>query len=125
MVEQIVKHRAERIPAWQLKVGERDVDLDILRIRAAAEGVPNDRIVADAQTGWLARQALLVLDAARDVGVAVEQPCLLYGVHLAVPRPSSSRFVLDECIDGVDGLDMRIGRRSDGGGKHQNRQAAV
>ncbi|MFO0891730.1 MAG: mandelate racemase/muconate lactonizing enzyme family protein [Isosphaeraceae bacterium] len=68
------------LPGWgyrrfQLKVGG-DPHVDIARIRAvAAELQPGDRLVADANTGWLMHDALRVVRAVRDIDVYIEQPC--------------------------------------------------
>lgn len=104
MAERIAAHRKDGIGAWQLKVGGADEDLDVARIRAAVDAAPGDLIVADANTGWLTHQALKVVNAVKDMDVAIEQPCLSYEECRIVRRHTSLPFVLDECIDSVDTL---------------------
>ena len=77
----------------------------IERIRAAAAVLqPGDRLVADANTGWLAHQAARVVRAVRDVDVYIEQPCLSYDECLSIRRRSDLPFILDETIDSVEML---------------------
>ncbi|HET6879471.1 MAG TPA: enolase C-terminal domain-like protein [Pirellulales bacterium] len=77
--------------------------MDIERIRTvAAQLQPRNRLVADANTGWLAHDALLVVRAVRDIDVYIEQTCVSYEECLAVRRHCEQPFVLDEVIDGVD-----------------------
>ena len=104
MADRIAAHRAEGFRAWQLKVGGDDPEADIARIRAAREAAPGDLIVADANTGWLAHQALRVARAVRDLDVAIEQPCLSLEECLTVRRHTDLPFVLDESIDSVEAL---------------------
>jgi L-alanine-DL-glutamate epimerase-like enolase superfamily enzyme len=84
---------------FQLKVGG-DPDVDIARIQAvAAKLLPGDRLVADANTGWVQHEAVRVAKAVREVDVYIEQPCLTYEECLAVRRQCEHPFVLDENID--------------------------
>ena len=39
---------------------------------------PGDKLVADANTGWLMHEAMRVVNAVRDVDVYIEQPCTTY-----------------------------------------------
>ncbi len=104
MAKRIAEYRAEGYRRFQLKVGG-DPDVDIARIRmAAAELEPGDRLVADANTGWLMHDAMRVVGAVRDVDVYIEQPCATYEECLSVRRHTDHPFVLDEIIDGVDVL---------------------
>jgi hypothetical protein len=65
----------------------------------AAKLQPGDRLVADANTGWVQHEAVRVAKAVRDVEVYIEQPCLTYEECLAVRRQCPHPFVLDENID--------------------------
>ena len=66
---------------------------------------PGDRLIADANTGWLhARRACAWSRAVRDVDVYIEQPCLTYEECLSVRRHTDHPFVLDEVIDSIDVL---------------------
>jgi L-alanine-DL-glutamate epimerase-like enolase superfamily enzyme len=104
MAGRVAGYRAEGYRRFQLKVGG-DPDVDVERIRAvAAQLRPGDRLIADANTGWLMHDALRVVRAVRDVDVYIEQPCLTYEECLTVRRHTDHPFVLDEVIDGIDPL---------------------
>src|SRR6185312_12900286 len=104
MAERVAAYRAEGYRRFQLKVGG-DPDLDIVRIReAAAKLHPGDRLIADANTGWLMHDAMRVTRAVRDIDVYIEQPCLTYEECLSVRRHTNHPFILDEVIDGIDAL---------------------
>src|SRR5258708_21860362 len=104
MAGRVAGYRAEGYRRFQLKVGgEAAVDVD--RIRAvAAQLQPGDRLIADANTGWLMHDALRVVRAVRDVDVYIEQPCLSYEECLSVRRHTDHPFVLDEVVDSIDML---------------------
>src|SRR5438270_666742 len=70
----------------------------------AAQLQPGDRLIADANTGWLMHDALRVVRAVRDIDVYIEQPCLSYEECLTVRRHTDHPFVLDEVIDSLDVL---------------------
>ena len=104
MAENVAKYRSEGYTRFQLKVGF-GADTDIERIRAVSKMLePGDRLVADANTGWLPHDALRVIRAVRDVDVYIEQPCLTYEECLSVRRHCDHPFVLDEVVDGVNML---------------------
>jgi L-alanine-DL-glutamate epimerase-like enolase superfamily enzyme len=104
MAAKVAGYRAEGYHRFQLKVGG-DPDTDIERIRAVAAVLkPGDRLVADANTGWLQHEAIRVAKAVRDIDVYIEQPCYTYEECRAVRRQITQPFVLDEVIDGVDML---------------------
>lgn len=104
MAARVAAYRAEGYRRFQLKVGG-DPDVDIARIRAvAAKLETGDRLVADANTGWVQHEAVRVVKAVRDVDVYIEQPCLTYDECLAVRRQCPHPFVLDETIDSLDVL---------------------
>jgi L-alanine-DL-glutamate epimerase-like enolase superfamily enzyme len=104
MADNVAMYRAEGYRRFQLKVGG-DADTDIRRIRAvAAKMEPGDRLVADANTGWLMHDALRVVRGVADVDVYIEQPCLSYEECLSIRSRTNHPFVLDEVIDGVDTL---------------------
>ena len=101
MAAKVAGYRAEGYRRFQLKVGG-DPDTDIARIFAvAAELQPGDRLVADANTGWVQHEAVRIAKAVRDVDVYIEQPCLTYEECLAVRRRIPHPFVLDENIDDI------------------------
>jgi len=104
MAASVAGYREEGYRRFQLKVGG-DPDTDIDRIRACSEALETgDKLVADANTGWLRHDAMRVTAAVRDVDVYIEQPCASYEECLSVRRHSDRPFVLDESIDGIDTL---------------------
>ena len=104
MASKVAGYRAAGYRRFQLKVGGDPAD-DIARIHAvAAKLQPGDRLIADANTGWLMHDALRVVRAVKDVDVYIEQPCLTYEECLTVRRHTDHPFVLDEVIDGIDVL---------------------
>src|SRR3954470_1426846 len=104
MAARVAGYRAEGYRRFQLKVGG-DPGEDVDRIRAVAAVLqPGDRLVADANTGWLMHDALRVVRAVRDVDVYIEQPCLSYEECLSVRRHTDHPFILDEVIDSIDML---------------------
>jgi L-alanine-DL-glutamate epimerase-like enolase superfamily enzyme len=101
MADRVAGYRKEGYRRFQLKVGG-DPDVDIARIRAVAARLqPGDRLVADANTGWVQHDAVRVARAVRDVDVYLEQPCLTYDECLAVRRQTPHPMVLDELIDDI------------------------
>src|SRR5437764_1218615 len=104
MARRVAGYRAEGYRRFQLKVGGDPIQ-DIARIRAVAEQLqPGDRLIADANTGWLMHDALRVVRAVRDIDVYIEQPCLSYEECLTVRRHCDHPFVLDEVIDSLDAV---------------------
>src|ERR1700682_1419891 len=104
MARRVAGYRAEGYRRFQLKVGGDPLE-DIDRIRTvAAELQPGDRLIADANTGWLMHDALRVVRAVRDVDVYIEQPCLSYEECLTIRRHTDHPFVLHEVIDSIDVL---------------------
>ena len=104
MAQRVAGYRAIGYRRFQLKVGG-DPMVDIERIRAvAAELAPGDRLIADANTGWLMHDALRVVRAVRDVDIYIEQPCRTYDECLTIRRHCDHPFVLDEVIDSIDPL---------------------
>ena len=102
MAAAITRYRGEGYRKFQLKVGG-DPDTDIDRIHAAAQVLQRgDVLIADANTGWTQHAAMRVADAARDVDVYIEQPCLTYEQCLAVRHHTNKPLVLDEVVDGID-----------------------
>jgi L-alanine-DL-glutamate epimerase-like enolase superfamily enzyme len=132
MAARVAGYRAEGYRRFQLKVGG-DPDVDIARIRSVAMQLhPGDRLIADANTGWVQHDAVRVVKAVRDVDVYIEQPCLTYEECLAVRRQCEHPFVLDESIDdlpmllrakadlGMDVVNLKISKL---GGLTKTRQA--
>ncbi len=104
MAARVTDYRQEGYRRFQLKVGGSP-DEDIERIRAASAVLEEgDRLVADANTGWLTHDALRVVRAVRDVDIYIEQPCASYEECLAIRRATDHPFVLDESIDAVEAV---------------------
>lgn len=104
MASNVLKYRDEGYRRFQLKVGG-DPDVDIERIRACSKVLqPGDKLVADANTGWLKHEAMRVVKAVRDLDVYIEQPCLSYEDCLSVRRHTDLPFIIDEVIDGITPL---------------------
>lgn len=102
MAGKVAGYRAEGYRRFQLKVGG-EADTDMERIRAAAAQLRRgDRLIADANTGWLRHDAARVVRAVKDVDVYIEQPCLTYEECLSVRRRTDLPFILDECVDSID-----------------------
>jgi cis-L-3-hydroxyproline dehydratase len=110
MADNVQGYRQQGYTRFQLKVGG-DPDTDIARIRAVRAMLqPNERLVADANTGWTQHEALRVVRAVQDIDVYIEQPCLTYEECLAVRRNTNHPFVLDE---NIDSLEMLLRGKSD------------
>jgi L-alanine-DL-glutamate epimerase-like enolase superfamily enzyme len=104
MAARVAGYRAEGYRRFQLKVGG-DPQTDIARIREVSRLLQGgDRLVADANTGWLMHDAARVVRGVRDVDVYIEQPCASYEECLALRRRTDLPLVLDESIDGLDAL---------------------
>ncbi len=104
MAENVAGYRRQGYTRFQLKVGG-NANEDIERIRAARAILPDgDKLIADANTGWLMHEAMRVVGAVRDLDVYIEQPCLSYQQCLSVRRNTNLPFVLDEVIDSVDSI---------------------
>jgi L-alanine-DL-glutamate epimerase-like enolase superfamily enzyme len=104
MARKVAGYRAEGYTRFQLKVGG-DADTDIDRVKAVSAVLGRgEKLIADANTGWLMHDAMRVVRGVRDVDVYIEQPCLSFEECLAVRRHTDHPFVLDESIDGIGAL---------------------
>jgi cis-L-3-hydroxyproline dehydratase len=109
MAENVANHRRDGYRRFQLKVGG-DPAVDVARIKAVASVLePGDKLVADANTGWLMHEAARVVRGVRDVDVYIEQPCLTLDECLSIRRRTDLPFILDESIDSLEAL-MRAHR---------------
>ncbi len=107
MAEKVAQYRDQGYRRFQLKVGG-DADTDIARIHAVSQLLTTgEKLVADANTGWLMHDAARVVRGVRDVDVYIEQPCLSYEECLTTRRRTDHPFILDESIDSLDML-MRL-----------------
>lgn len=101
MAANVAGYREEGYRIFQLKVGG-EVSDDVARIRAVRETLQaEDVLVADANTGWLAPDAIRVANAVADLDVYIEQPCASYDKCRAVREHINLPFILDENIDGL------------------------
>ena len=101
MAQNVAEYRAQGYRRFQLKVGG-DADEDIARIRQVRDVLePGDKLIADANTGWLMHDAMRVVNAVRDIDVYIEQPCTTYEECLSIRRNTTLPFVMDEVIDDV------------------------
>ncbi len=104
MAENVAGYHAEGYRRFQLKVGG-DPNVDIQRIRSVRDVLePTDKLIADANTGWLMHEAARVVRSVHDVDVYIEQPCETFDECLAIRRRTNHPFVMDESIDGLDVL---------------------
>ncbi len=104
MADRVGQYRSEGYRKFQLKVGA-EPETDVQRIRQVAALLDDsDVLIADANTGWLMKDAARVVRAVRDVDVFIEQPCATYEECLAIRRRTDHPFVLDECIDGIGAI---------------------
>ena len=104
MAQKVAAYRGEGYRRFQLKVGG-DPETDIERIRQIAALLePGDKLIADANTGWVMHEAARVVRAVRDVDVYIEQPCASYAECLSIRRRCKHPFVLDESVDGLEML---------------------
>ncbi len=104
MAENVAEYKRQGYHSFQLKVGA-DPEDDVERILAVAEILElGDRLIADANTGWLMHDALRVIRAVRDVDIYIEQPCASYEECLSVRQRCDHPFVLDEVMDGLPAL---------------------
>lgn len=101
MAKNVEGYRNEGYRRFQLKVGGNP-DEDIERIHAVSKVLePGDKLIADANTGWLMHEAARVVRAVKDVDVYIEQPCETYDECLSIRRRTDHPFVMDEHIDGM------------------------
>jgi len=104
MAQNVGEYRSAGYRRFQLKVGGNP-DEDIERIRAVRKVLePDDKLIADANTGWLMHEAMRVVNAVNDIDVYIEQPCATYEQCLSVRRNTTLPFVLDEVIDSIDAI---------------------
>ena len=104
MAANVAGYRDQGYRRFQLKVGG-DPDTDIARIKAVSAVLQTgDKLIADANTGWLMHEAARVVRGVKDVDVYIEQPCLSYDECLAIRRRADHPFILDESIDSIDVL---------------------
>ena len=104
MAQRVREYQAAGYRRFQLKLGDRP-EADIGRVGAIA-GIlrDGDALIADANGGWLAHEAVRVVRALEAFDVVVEQPCSTYEECLTIRRRTVLPFVLDESIDSMQAL---------------------
>jgi len=102
MAANVQKYRDEGYRRFQLKVGGNP-DEDVERIKLASAVLSSgDKLIADANTGWLMHEASRVVRAVHDIDVYIEQPCETYEECLSIRQRTSHPFILDEVINDID-----------------------
>ncbi|MBL10609.1 MAG: mandelate racemase [Acidiferrobacteraceae bacterium] len=102
MAHKVAKYREEGYQKFQLKVGSSPEE-DIERIHTVRSLLDRDEVlVADANTGWTAPEALRVANAVSSLDIFIEQPCASYQKCVSVRDRISTPFILDETIDGLE-----------------------
>jgi L-alanine-DL-glutamate epimerase-like enolase superfamily enzyme len=116
MVEAARRHHAAGFDCFKVKVG-RDWRADRASLRAVGAAIPGARIRLDANAGFIAADALALLDAVLADGLLVEcyeQPCAaddLAGMAEVTAR-SPVPVVADESFRGAADLDRIVNARA-------------
>lgn len=104
MAEDVARFREEGYRRFQLKVGGDPHD-DINRVKVVLEVLkPGDILVADANTGWIMRNAIRVVNALEGTDIYIEQPCTTLEECLTIREHTRLPMVLDEVIRDVHSL---------------------
>jgi len=112
MAAKVSGYRDEGYTKFQLKVGG-DPIVDIQRIKAVSKVLKNEEtLVADANTGWKAHEAIRVVNGVKDIDVYIEQPCLTYEESIRVRHNTTLPFILDENINDMQTLLRAEGDRA-------------
>ncbi|MEM9552073.1 MAG: mandelate racemase/muconate lactonizing enzyme family protein [Pseudomonadota bacterium] len=91
------------------KIGA-DIEADIERIRhLEGERLTDERILYDVNRGWTRREASIVMNAVRDLGITVEQPCETLDDIEALRRVTTTPISVDESLVTLQDA-MRIAR---------------
>lgn len=104
MADDVARYREEGYRRFQLKVGG-DAHDDINRVKVVLEVLkPGDILVADANTGWITRNAIRVANALEGTDIYIEQPCTTLEECLVIREHTRLPLVLDEVIRDVPSL---------------------
>lgn len=104
MVADILRHHELGYRVHSPKIGS-DVEGDVARIRAIADGLPaGDSVTFDANRAMLPDQVIRVMRQTDDVDAYFEQPCETYDECLQVRRATTQPIILDEIV--VDYADV-------------------
>jgi L-alanine-DL-glutamate epimerase-like enolase superfamily enzyme len=92
--------RRQGFQVLTLKVGDDPVADAELTLAVAAQAQPGDRILADANGGWLLHEAMTYIHRIQDApGVMIEQPCETVSDCVELGKRTNHPIVLDESID--------------------------
>ncbi|MEM8837300.1 MAG: enolase C-terminal domain-like protein [Pseudomonadota bacterium] len=98
MISLIHDFRARGYVAHSVKVGG-DIDLDLARIRAIEDArLPGEQILYDVNRAWTRREASIVMNAVRYLGVTFEQPCETLDDIAALRSVTTSPISVDESL---------------------------
>ena len=104
MAQDVLQFKSEGYRKFQLKIGG-EPNADIRRVKSVLEVLElEDTLVADANRGWLASDAIRFVNAMVGERIYVEQPCRSLKECLVVRRHTDLPMVLDEVITDVDAL---------------------
>lgn len=104
MAANAARYREKGYRHFQIKC-DGNVEMDIARIRTVCGSrQPGETYIADSNQGWTQHEAMIVIQAVRDIQVYIEQPCATLAECLAIRGKSHHPFKLDETIDGVHAL---------------------
>ena len=97
-IARIAKQKqTEGYPRLQIKVGGRDVAIDIETIRKVWEAVgPKMRLAVDGNRGWTTRDALRVCRECPDIPFILEQPCNTIEEVASIRSQINHAIYLDE-----------------------------
>jgi len=101
----------EGFPRLQIKVGGRDVQIDIETVKKVRESVGAEvRLAADANRSWTTKDALFFSCACKDIPIILEQPCNTM-TEIAAIRPQLNHPVyLDENTEDLNVILEAVGR---------------
>ncbi len=98
MLALVEAYRAKGYKGHSVKIGG-DVEADISRIRhLEAARLPDERILYDVNRAWSRREAIIVMNAVRDLGVSFEQPCETNDDIAAIRPLTSAPISVDETL---------------------------
>jgi L-alanine-DL-glutamate epimerase-like enolase superfamily enzyme len=104
--------QAEGFRRLQIKVGGRDIELDIEAIRKVHENLKSGVTLAvDANRAWTTRDAMNVSLACRDISFIMEQPCATLEEIISLRRQIPHPIFLDENADGLSVVLRAVGER--------------
>lgn len=103
-IAELAKDKAKQgYPRFQIKVGGRDIAIDIAVVRKVWEAVGYGiQLVVDANRGLTASQALRLCLACKDIPFVLEQPCSTIEEILSIRAQISHPIYLDENTENLN-----------------------